>query len=287
MSAEPSRHAVRPQAPLDQAAIRLRIDFLRITLIMGIVILHTPPTWLLEALPPAAHHWPGVIKLFLDYGPLRAGVPTLSLISGYLLFMRPSRTYAALVHRKFSTLIIPFLIWNGVVIALHALRGQNDLASFQPPIRILGLGCVNLDAFVNGPPNYPTYFLVDLFALALLSPVIGFLLRRAPVPTLIAAGIAAAVGYGPIPTVRADVALPFMAGAAAAIQGVDPRVVDRYVWPLVIGFLAVSVAFIAAVATNVATPISLGLVRTVGVPAVWALSRRAGPDPARSPTGRA
>ena len=72
----------------------LRIEFLRITLIMGIVILHTPPTWLLEALPPAAQHWPGVIKLFLDYGPLRAGLPTLSLISGYLLFMRPSRTYA-------------------------------------------------------------------------------------------------------------------------------------------------------------------------------------------------
>ena len=61
--AEPCRGRQIP-VTLD-GAIALRIEFLRITLIAGIVLLHTPPTWLLEALPPAALHWPGVIKLFL------------------------------------------------------------------------------------------------------------------------------------------------------------------------------------------------------------------------------
>src|SRR5690348_3305233 len=69
--------------------ISRRIEILRVLLICGIVVLHTPPTWSLEALPPEAGVWPGVVKLFFDYGPFRAGVPTLSLISGYLLFLRP------------------------------------------------------------------------------------------------------------------------------------------------------------------------------------------------------
>lgn len=268
----PNRTAAVPtRATLDRA-IALRIEFLRITLIAGIVILHTPPTWLLESLPPAAHHWPGVIKLFFDYGPLRAGVPVLSLISGYLLFLRPYRTYSNLVRRKLTTLLVPFLIWNGVVIALHALRGQNDLTTFNQATSNPAAWLATFDAFLDGPPNYPTYFLIDLFTLALLSPLIGALLGRAPVLTLIAGGLAAAIGHGPIPTVRPDVALPFMAGAAVAIHGIDPRLLDRYVWPLAIGFLLVSVAFIASVATGVTSPFSLGLVRSAGVPAVWALS---------------
>lgn len=253
-------------------ATALRIDFLRITLIAGIVILHTPPTWLLESLPPEAHHWPGVIKLFFDYGPLRAGLPVLSLISGYLLFLRPYRSYPTLVRRKLATLLVPFLIWNALVIALHGFRVQNDLAPFQLAAGDPASWLPTLGAFLDAPPNYPTYFLVDLFTLAALSPLFGALLRRAPICTLIVGGLAAALGHGPIPTVRPDVALPFMAGAAVAIHRIDPRLLDRYIWPLLIGFLLISAEFIAATAAGVSLPLSLGLERTAGVPALWALS---------------
>ena len=229
-------------------ATALRIEFLRITLIAGIVILHTPPTWLLETLPPEAHHWPGVIKLFFDYGPLRAGLPVLSLISGYLLFLRPYRTYANLVHRKLATLVVPFLIWNGIVIALHALRGQNDLASFQQAAADPGAWLATSRRVPRRPSQLP-----DLLPGRPVRPGCPVAADRfPPAPrarvTLIAGGLAAALGYGPVPTVRPDVALPFMAGAAAAIHRLDPRLLDRYVWPLVIGFLLVSVAFIASVA---------------------------------------
>ena len=263
--------AVSGPQTLDRATA-LRIEFLRITLIAGIVVLHTPPTWLLESLPPEAHHWPGVIKLFFEYGPLRAGLPVLSLISGYLLFLRPYRSYPSLIRRKLATLVIPFLIWNALVIALHALRGQNDLAPFEQAAADPVSWLTTLGVFLDGPPNYPTYFLIDLFALAALSPLIGAFLRRAPVATLLAGGVAAAVGYAPVPLVRPDVALPFMAGAAAAIHRIDPRLLDRYVWPLLIGFLLISLAFVAALAVEVSVPLSLGLVRMTGVPALWALS---------------
>lgn len=268
----PDRIADRGNRPAMDQATALRIEFLRFTLIAGIVVLHTPPSWLLEALPVEAHRWPGAIKLFFDYGPLRACLPVLSLISGYLLFLRPYPSYAALVNRKLVTLVVPFLIWNAIVVALHGLRMQNDLAPLQRAATGLEPWLATLDAFLDGPPNYPTYFLIDLFTLAILSPLIGALLRRAPLIVLTIAGLAAVSGYGPVPTVRPDVALPFMAGAAAAMHRVDPRLLDLYVWPLLVGFLLISVAYVVALAMEVPGPLSLGLVRTAGVPAVWAFS---------------
>jgi hypothetical protein len=140
--------------------ISRRIEILRILLICGIVVLHTPPTWPLEALPPEARIWPGAVKLFFDYGPFRAGVPTLSLISGYLLFLRPYGSYWGLVRRKLVTLVVPFLLWNGIVVCLHGLRGQNDLIGLDPKS---GDALAAWSDFLDNPPDYPTYFLVDLF----------------------------------------------------------------------------------------------------------------------------
>jgi succinoglycan biosynthesis protein ExoH len=267
------KHVVgAPDRLLPDAAIRQRIEFLRIVLIVGIVVLHIPPSWPLDALPPEARQWPGVIKLFCDYGPLRAGVPALSMISGYLLFLRPCSSYPLLVRRKVGTLLMPFLAWNGVVVALHLVRGQNDLAVLSGGAGDLGGWLLALSAFLDAPPNYPTYFLVDLFLLALLSPLLGVLLSRAPVPVLAVALLLLVVGYEPLPTVRPDVALPFMVGAAAALHRVDPRVLDPYVWPLIAGFLLISVVFVAGLAVDSPLPLSLGLVRTIGAPAVWALA---------------
>ncbi len=254
------------------ATLVQRIEFLRITLIVGIVVLHIPPSWPLDALPPEAHRWPGVIKLFFDYGPLRAGVPVLSMISGYLLFLRPYPSYATLVRRKIGTLLVPFLAWNGAVVLLHALRGQNDLASLAGPATDLGAWLAALGSFLDAPPNYPTYFLIDLFVLALLSPLLGTLLTRAPLPVLAVALLLLLSGHDLVPTVRQDVAAPFMVGSAAAIHRIDPRVLDRYAWPLAAAFLLVSIAFIASLALGGLWPLSLGLVRAVGAPAVWAFS---------------
>lgn len=253
-------------------AIALRIDFLRLALVAGIVVLHTPPTWLLEALPPDAHHWPGVIKLFLDYGPFRAGVPVLSLISGYLLFLRPYASYRTMVQRKLLTLVVPFVVWNALVVGLRALRGQTDLSIVSGCCQDLSSWLMPLRAVLGSPPNVPTYFLIDLFILTLLSPLIGILMRRAPVISLAAGGLAAALDFGPVPTVRPDIALAFAAGAGVALQRIDPRVLDRYGWPLAICFLAMCMAFVASLSAGHDTSFMLGPLRAAGVPAVWAVS---------------
>jgi succinoglycan biosynthesis protein ExoH len=248
--------------------ISRRIEILRILLICGIVILHTPPTWQLGSLPPEAHGWPGVIKLFLDYGPFRAGVPTLSLISGYLLFLQPYGSYRRLLQRKLATLVIPFLVWNALTIGAHALRGQDDLGLSSGAWG----GLARTGELLEEPPNYPTYFLLDLFACAALAPVIGPLMRGLPLPVLVAGSVAAAFGYGPIPMVRPDVALPFAVGAAIALHQVDPHILDRYWLPIGIAFLAFCTVSIAVLAAGYPSLFQLGLLRALGVPAAWTVS---------------
>jgi succinoglycan biosynthesis protein ExoH len=245
-----------------------RIEILRVLLICGVVILHTPPTWYLDSLPPEAHGWPGVIKLFLDYGPFRAGVPTLSLISGYLLFLRPYGAYGELLRRKLPTLIVPFLVWNALTIGAHALRGQDDLGLSGGAWGWLA----RIGELLDNPPDYPTYFLPDLFACAALAPIIGVLMRRLPLPILLVGSVAAALGYGPIPMVRPDVALPFAAGAAIALHRVDPCILDRHWLPIGIAFLVFCTASIAALAGGYPSLFQLGLLRALGVPAAWTVS---------------
>jgi succinoglycan biosynthesis protein ExoH len=246
-----------------------RIEILRILLICGIVVLHTPPTWSLEALPSEARVWPGTVKLFFDYGPFRAGVPTLSLVSGYLLFLSPYGSYWGLVRRKLVTLIVPFLLWNGIVAGLHGLRGQDDLVGLD---LTSGDALTAWSAFLDSPPDYPTYFLVDLFICTLLAPLIEVLARRVPVLLLAAGCLAAAYGYGPLPTVRPDVVLPFVAGAVVAVQGIELRALDRCWWQIGLDFLALCTASVTDVAAGRPSPLSLGLLRAAGVPAAWTAS---------------
>ena len=248
--------------------ISRRIEILRVLLICGVVILHTPPIWYLDSLPPEAHGWPGVIKLFLDYGPFRAGVPTLSLISGYLLFLRPYGSYPRLLRRKLATLVVPFLIWNALTIGAHALRGQDDLGLSGGDWGWLA----RVGELLGNPPNYPTYFLLDLFACAALAPIIGALMRWLPLPVLVAGCVAAATGYGPLPMVRPDVALPFAAGAAIALHRVDPRILDRFWLPIGCAFLVFCAVSIAALAAGHPALFQLGLLRALGVPAAWTVS---------------
>lgn len=272
-SAPATAAAGQPGVRIDPAAeISRRIEILRIVLVAGIVVLHTPPTWQLEALPPEASQWPGVIKLFFEHGPFRAGVPTLSLISGYLLFSRPYGSYRRLIGRKLVTLLLPFLVWNALVIALHGLRGQNDLSPLAIDGQGFGPWFGSLRALLDEPPDYPTYFLVDLFLCMLLAPLISRIMRLAPILALGVGGLMAAYGYGPVPTVRPDIILPFAAGAAIAVHRLDPRLLDRLWWQIGLVFLFLCVVFIADTAAGRPSHLSLGVLRVAGALAAWSFS---------------
>jgi succinoglycan biosynthesis protein ExoH len=108
----------------------------------------------------------------------RASVPALSLFSGYLFAASQSYGFRSLLTKKVKSLILPFLAWNTLAVAL--LLGANELFRFNPAELIAAHSryeLVNdLTGFHGAPGNAPLYFLRDLFicflAFTLLRPVL-------------------------------------------------------------------------------------------------------------------
>lgn len=247
--------------------ISRRIEILRLVLVAGIVFLHVPPTWVVGQLPPEAAGLAGQIKLFLAYGPFRAAVPTLSLISGWLLFRRPP-PYPTLLAKKARTLLVPFLIWNVLVALLRLSYGSAGIDELAPGDGLLE----RVLALVDRPPDHPTYFLLHVFLCAVYSPALMMLLSRAPLLTLAAAAAIVGFGHSPLPLVRPDIALAFACGGAVALHRVDITLLDPYWRPLAITFLAACAVYVAMLPNLQHEGAGMAVLRAAGVPTAWAAS---------------
>src|SRR3982750_389447 len=64
------------------------------------------------------------IEYFLANGALRFRIPLLFIISGYIYALQDSKPYAERVKKRFFTLIVPFLIWSAVGLAITYLLQQ-------------------------------------------------------------------------------------------------------------------------------------------------------------------
>lgn len=123
-------------------------------------------------------------------------VPTFFLISGYLMFYRVERfdraTYAAKLRRRARSLLVPYLVWN--LIAYFALHSSYSLKSL-----LLSFSFYSLDAYgLNHPANLPLWFVRDLMALAVTSPLVWLAIRRWRGALPLAALAFWWVGRGPI-----------------------------------------------------------------------------------------
>lgn len=101
-----------------------RIAMLRPLLIIGVVFVHIQGiSDVPSEIGVGVFEW---IAAFFKNGFFRATVPTMSLISGFLLFSSDIVKYPRrLFEKKFSTLVIPFLIFN--LYALGVMSGMNLL----------------------------------------------------------------------------------------------------------------------------------------------------------------
>ena len=68
-------------------------------------------------------------EYFLANGALRFRIPMLFIISGYIFALQDDNPYLKLIKRRFVTLIIPFLIWSAVGIAVTWLWQQLPVAA--------------------------------------------------------------------------------------------------------------------------------------------------------------
>ncbi|TMV21201.1 acyltransferase [Rhizobium sp. RM] len=224
-----------------------RINLMRILLISGIVFVHVPHD-------PYTSPFLGLygffdwLRVFLGDALFRIGVPCLSAISGYLLFRRGMSEfdYPATIRSKSKTVLLPFLLWNGALFLAIMLLQHFDLSvGYFPdiwnatPREIVSHGM----AIETLPINVPLYFLRDLFACILLSPILAFLMRRFALPTLAVLLLITAVPDVTIFIVqKKSILFSFSLGIALALHRVDVKALDPFALPIMLLTLVASAA---------------------------------------------
>lgn len=224
-----------------------RINLMRILLISGIVFVHVPHD-------PDTSPFLGLygffdwLRVFLGDALFRIGVPCLSAISGYLLFRRGMSEfdYPATIRSKSKTVLLPFLLWNGALFLAIMLLQHFDLSvGYFPdiwnatPREIVSHGM----AIETLPVNVPLYFLRDLFACILLSPILAFLMRRFALPTLAVLLLITAVPDVTIFIVqKKSILFSFSLGIALALHRVDVKALDPFALPIMLLTLVASAA---------------------------------------------
>ena len=170
-----------------QTIILRAFDRLRFPLMVMVVFLHYSPGYEVGPLmtPPYLTEFNTTffvfIKVLCQAVVPRVAVPAFFVISGYLFFLRIKSfdlaTYKYKVRRRFSSLFIPYLIWNVVAImyplSLHLFRGETM------PSDVWGYLAYLWDTGepLHTPLNYPLWYMRDLIVLTILSPLIYHLLK--------------------------------------------------------------------------------------------------------------
>ena len=262
--------------------ISSRINVMRILLICGIVFVHVP--FDADASPFLGTH--GVfdwVRVYLGDSLFRIGVPCLSAISGYLLFQRgyESFDYRKTLVSKSRTVLLPFLLWNLALLLLVLVvqKAGMGIGYFPDLWNASPLDWLDHAFALNDfPVNLPLYFLRDLLVCILLSPLLAFLVRRAPAMTL---GVLFAVAVFPsLDTglvLKHSILFSFTLGIYLALNRVDLKALDEKA-SVFIGILVVVSALLAAamLQTGPDYPAIINIARNalsiLGVLGFWLLS---------------
>ena len=206
----------------------MRLSILRFVMIFGIVVLHTPHY---VNIAEIGSGWFDLTKAFFQSAVFRCTVPILSCISGYLLFGSGIDMNARkLAAKKFKTLLIPFLTCNVLLaVLLFALQSQYKLTtSYQ--LYPFAVGTM-LDAalgLTRDPVNYPLNFVRDLLVLMMLSPLLGYLLRRAALPGLLAVFLVFWLNIDGYLILRSEMPIMFYLGGLAAVKKWNVKILDAH-----------------------------------------------------------
>ncbi|MGO8823346.1 MAG: acyltransferase family protein [Desulfomonilaceae bacterium] len=130
------------------------------------------------------------VRNFISHGLIHVAVPLFFLMSGYLFFLGfewSKERYLIKLKSRIRSLLIPYLIWNILVLSLDAVgqavpatrvyfSGNNvpvaAFSSFDYLNSILGLN--------SNPVAYQFWFIRDLMIMVLLAPFINILNRVVP-----------------------------------------------------------------------------------------------------------
>ena len=166
------------------------ITFLRLPLIVGVVFIHTCLTsvniggrLLVEEGDFPFHD---IFRYLISEEFARIAVPLFFFMSGFLFFTHTNFTFSAYKNKlakRVHTLLIPYLFWNIVVLALFFLTqifvpsmtsGANKLIVDYTISDLLG---IFWSYGTNMPICYQFWFIRDLMVVVLFSPFVYFLVK--------------------------------------------------------------------------------------------------------------
>ena len=140
------------------------------------------------------------------------------IIAGYLLFVKAD-PWTVNLKKKVRTLLIPMVLWNLVWIAAEALGHHfmplrfDDVLSWNAGTWLVSLFGI---PFLKDPYYMPFWFLTDLFALNVLSPLIRVLCEKVPA---VCAAAAAVLWFLPL---SYRIRIPFVFFTAGCLLALDP-----------------------------------------------------------------
>ena len=156
-----------------QSYFRKKITFLNIILTCMIVMLHATPN--LRFGLPLGSNTPVIYGL---RNALEVAVPLFFFISG-LLFYRSCRSNQIYhkIKRRFSSLVVPYLLWNALFFAIYWVLSHLDFtASRMHMVEVPGDPLFVLNGILNSKFT-PLWFIKDLIIFMLCAPVIYFLIH--------------------------------------------------------------------------------------------------------------
>lgn len=227
-------------------SLQNRIALTRYLMVIGIVVLHTPPYQPLAELGLSLFD---LIKAFFSHALFRMTVPVLTVISAYLLFSsKLVRQPGLLLKKKTQAILIPLILWNLPVMLAIFLVQKYRLLSHDFSLQLIPFDLTNWANAVLGlfksPANYPLNFLRDLFVLSVLSPLFLLLLRFSAYGGLMLVGIIFYFNLDGDLIIRNTMLISFYTGALLAWKKWDLEYLDKFAWPMLVILVAVCLAVI-------------------------------------------
>lgn len=226
---------------LDSVSSR-RLEILRFPLIVGVVFIHAyeiDPGLAVQSVD--AIRIDGIASLIRDLISqelARVAVPLFFLMSGFLFFYGRKwslGTYREKLASRAGTLLIPFIFWNGALLLLIAMAQASPVTQAFFSGKNLSVSEFGIYDYLNAifgldrkPVAYQFWFIRDLMALVVLSPVVYFLVRWRPILALSFVAALWLLGLWPLPFPSVSASLFFMVGAACAVHSLDLFRLDKY-----------------------------------------------------------
>lgn len=182
------------------------LNITRFIMSIGIVFLHSYTCVQMYPFLKEMATYQAVARVFsMQFG--EVGVPTFFIISGYLFFVGYQQTWSCYknkIKRRFYTLVIPYLFWNALMIAIYysvecipSIRelfntGKKLVHDFGL-IDFLGAFWARID---GGPILDQLWFVRNLIILAISSPILYIIIRYTKLTSVIILGVLWVFGTG-------------------------------------------------------------------------------------------